>query len=70
MGEIGDLGRWEGVVGEYVSTCQVSQGLMEEEKLKMRERRWRLGVLGSWLGSGNSERRDSNAGSHRAQRHS
>lgn len=56
-------------MGEYVPTCQVSQGLMEEGKLKMRET-VEVGVLGSWPGSGNSERRESNAGSHRAQTHS
>lgn len=38
MGEIGDLGRWVGDMGEYVPTCQVSQGLMAEGRWEMRER--------------------------------
>lgn len=47
MGELGDLGRWVGEVGEYVSTCQVSQGVMAKGKWKMRKRQWRLGARGT-----------------------
>ena len=38
VGEIRDLGKWVGDMGEYVPSCQVSLGLMAMGRWEMRKK--------------------------------
>ena len=68
----GKQGIWGDGWERWVSVCLRARSarVLWQWEDGRRERQWRLGVLGCRLVSGNTESRESNTGSHRAQTHS